>query len=90
MNICNETAKPARYRTIKQCVAEIKKIDGDSAITEYFVRQLCKSNKIQYFASGNKSLVNFDSLLSYLGVIEIATPYRVAGMKYFKEYGGAR
>ena len=55
-----------RLRTIQQCMAEIIKLDPDTAISEWFIRSLCKSNKIQYILSGNKSLVNFDSLLQYL------------------------
>lgn len=55
-----------RLRTIQQCMTEIIKLDPDTAISEWFIRSLCKSNKIQYILSGNKSLVNFDSLLQYL------------------------
>ena len=62
--------KLPRYRTIKTCLSEIKKLDSNTAITEWFIRQLCKDRKIVYHASGNKSLVNYDNLLSYLGYIE--------------------
>ena len=55
-----------RLRTIQQFMAEIIKLDPDTAISEWFIRSLCKSNKIKYILSGNKSLVNFDSLLQYL------------------------
>lgn len=56
-----------RYRTIKECLETIKALDSDTAISEWFIRQLCKNQKISYFASGNKSLVNLDSLLAFLG-----------------------
>ena len=56
-----------RFRTIQQCLAEIKKLDEGSSISEWFIRSLCKKELIEYYASGNKSLVNFDSLLKYLG-----------------------
>lgn len=56
-----------RYRTIKGCLEEIKKLDNSTAISEWFIRQLCKTNKVDYQASGNKSLVNLDSLLNFLG-----------------------
>lgn len=56
----------ARFRTIKQCLETIKSIDPDTAITEWYIRQLCKNGEIEYFASGNKSLVNLDSLLATL------------------------
>ena len=62
----NAQMKIPRYRTIKECLHAIKKLDDKSAITEFFIRHLCKQGKVQYFASGNKSLVNLDSLLAYL------------------------
>lgn len=62
-----------RYRTIRECVAELKKLDSGTAVTEYFVRQLCKRNLIKYFASGNKSLVSYDDLLRYLGFTDTFT-----------------
>ena len=49
-----------RYRTIRECLAELKKIDSGTAVTEYFIRQLCKKKQIKYFTSGNKSLVLYD------------------------------
>ena len=55
-----------RYRTIRQCYEEIKRYDNDSAVSEWFIRSLCKKNIIEYRESGNKSLVNFESLLNYL------------------------
>lgn len=59
--------KTARIRTIQQCLVEIKSIDRESAITENFIRTLCKDNKVRYFKSGVKYLVNLDNLLEYLG-----------------------
>ena len=55
-----------RYRTIRECYENIKEMDNGTAITEWFIRSLCKSKQIEYIASGNKSLVNFDSLIDYL------------------------
>lgn len=56
-----------RFRTIRQCMDEIKKLDSESSISEWFIRTLCKSNAIEHYTSGNKSLVNYDDLLKYLG-----------------------
>lgn len=56
-----------RYRTIKDCLIEIKQLDKDSCITEFFIRNLCKQNKVKCYLSGKKSLVCLDSLLEYLG-----------------------
>ena len=55
-----------RLRTIQQCLMEIKSIDKDSAISEWFIRSLCKSNKINYIPNGTKILVNLNSLIDYL------------------------
>ena len=55
-----------KLRTIRQSYQEIKKLDSDSTVTEYFIRSLCKSGKVQHFMSGNKILVNFDDLIRYL------------------------
>ena len=60
-----------RYRTIKECAKAIKKIDGSTAITEYYIRKLCRDGTIIYRKSGTKSLVNLDYLLDYLGYRQI-------------------
>lgn len=65
--------KTPRYRTIRECAAELKKLDSGTAVTEYFIRRLCKDNLIKYFASGNKSLVSYDDLLRYLGFTDTYT-----------------
>lgn len=56
----------AKIRTIQQCIDTIKISDPDTAITEWYIRQLCKDGKIVAHSSGNKFLVNLDSLLVYL------------------------
>lgn len=62
-----ETQKPiAKYRTIRQCYEEILRLDPDSVITEYFIRQLCKQGQIAFIESGNKIYVNLDSLYRFL------------------------
>ena len=55
-----------KIRTIQQCLSEIKSIDHATAITENFIRSLCKNNQVKHFKSGTKYLVNLDDLLSYL------------------------
>ena len=56
----------ARIRTIQQCLMEIKSLDNNTAVTENFIRSLCKNGKVKHFKSGNKYLVNLDNLLNYL------------------------
>jgi hypothetical protein len=58
-----------RYRTIKECFLAIKLLDDGTAITEWKIRSMCKHGEVNYIASGNKSLVNLDDLLSRLGII---------------------
>ena len=57
-----------RIRTIQQCLCELKLLDNDTAVTENFIRFLCKTNKIKFFKSNSKYLVNYDDLLRYLGL----------------------
>lgn len=57
-----------RVRTIQQCLKELKLLDSDTAVTENFIRCLCKTNKIKFFKSNSKYLVNYDDLLRYLGL----------------------
>ena len=55
-----------KMKTVQQCFRSIKLLDSESAITEWFIRSLCKENKVKHFMSGNKILVNYDDLLKYL------------------------
>ena len=62
----------ARYRPPRECDLMIKQLDSGSCISENFIRQLCKENKIKYHKSGSKLYVNFDNLLEYLASGEVA------------------
>ena len=53
----------AKMRTINESVALIKAADPDYAITYNFIRKLISENKIKYFMSGKKVILNFDDLL---------------------------
>lgn len=55
-----------KMKTVQQCFQSIKLLDSETAITEWFIRSLCKDNKVKHFMSGNKILVNYDDLLKYL------------------------
>lgn len=45
--------------TVRQCSKKLN-------ISYQFIDQLIKQNKIVYFQSGKKRLINFDSLCNYL------------------------
>ena len=54
-----------KFRTIKECYDYIKSIDKDTAITLYFIRTLCRQEKIDFIWSGKKILIDLYSLLNY-------------------------
>ena len=56
----------SKLRTVKQCLENIKKLDPDTAVTLYYIRHLCKENKVKHFLAGNKILIDFDSLIEVL------------------------
>ena len=55
-----------RMRLLKEAATEIKKIDPNTAVTTYFIRQLAIEGKIKSVMAGRKRLINLDSLLEYL------------------------
>lgn len=60
INIC------PRMMTIDQVINNIKREDKDTAITRYFVRQLCIENKIVHIKAGQKYLINYDKFVDFL------------------------
>ncbi len=55
-----------RMRTIKETISELKTIDKNTSFTEYALRMAIKSGSIPHIQSGNKILVNFDTVQRYL------------------------
>ena len=55
-----------RMRTINEAYEYLKKHDGETAVTCFFIRSLCKQELIRSFKRGNRILVDLDSLISYL------------------------
>ncbi len=55
-----------RMRTIKECIEEIKALDPNTAVREYFIRDLINSNTIPSVKAGRKILINLDVLFDYL------------------------
>lgn len=56
----------ARMRTLDECFTEIKKMDKNTAISKYYIRQLAISGKIPVVMCGRKRLINLDGLIEYL------------------------
>ena len=55
-----------RMRTAPKIVAEIKALDPDTEITEYYVRQLVKEGAVPVVWAGNKALINLNDVLNLL------------------------
>lgn len=56
----------AKYRTIIQCFNHLKENDFESAITPYLLRCIAKSGDVLTLKTGNKILIDLDSLHKYL------------------------
>lgn len=56
----------ARFRTIRGALGYIRDIDPDTAITEYYLRQLVLNGKIKSKKSGTRYLIDLDDLIDYL------------------------
>ena len=58
--------KIPRMRTVSEAARELKKLDPNTAVTEYHIRRLAVSGKLPRLKAGKKYLINFDTLLDYL------------------------
>ena len=58
--------KIPRMRTVADAVKELKALDENTAVTEYYVRQLAVTGSIPRVKSGKKYLINLDSLIEHL------------------------
>ena len=55
-----------KMRTATGIVAEIRKDDPDTAVTEYHVRMLLRGGKVHVVRSGRKVLANVDDVIALL------------------------
>lgn len=55
-----------RLRTLDECVALLKSLDEQTAVSKFFIRNLALNGTIPSVKSGNKRLINFDALVQYL------------------------
>lgn len=55
-----------RMRILKDAYEELEKLDPDTSITTYFIRNLALEGKVKSVMAGRKRLINFDDLLQYL------------------------
>ena len=60
----------AQYRTIAQAIKELKRVDENSAITEFTVRRLCQQNRLSVLRSGNTTYVDMVDLFKFMDGID--------------------
>ena len=59
-------ARVPRMRTVHEAAEELRKMDANTAVTEYHIRQLAVNNIIPRVKAGKKYLINLDALIAYL------------------------
>ena len=47
-------------------IKTIRETAKETGVSEYFIRQLVRDNKIYYFKSGKRFLLNFDYFVDFL------------------------
>lgn len=55
-----------RIRTINETLQILKQEDPNSGLSDFLIRKLANSYKIRSFKTGNKILIDYDSLMAYL------------------------
>lgn len=60
------TTNIPRMRTAAKIVAEIKALDPDTEVTEFYIRQLAKEGTVPVVWAGRKALINLDDVLDLM------------------------
>lgn len=55
-----------RIRTITETLQMLKKEDPETCLSEFLIRKLANNYKIRSIKTGNKVLIDYDSLLAFL------------------------
>ncbi len=55
-----------RMRTVHEAAEELRRMDANTGVTEYHIRQLAINNIIPRVKAGKKYLINLDALIEYL------------------------
>lgn len=64
--ITNKQHNIPRMRTVHEAAEEMKRLDANTAVTEYHIRRLVLDGVLPRIKAGKKYLINLDSLLEYL------------------------
>ena len=75
-----------RMRTIKEAADEIKRTDPQTAVREYYIRDLVNSKQIPCVRAGRKILINLDTLYEYLqGRLPLSSDSNINGIRKIAE-----
>ena len=55
-----------RIRTITETLQMLRKEDPSTGLSEFIIRKLANNSKICSFKTGNKILIDYDSLIAFL------------------------
>ena len=66
LNTMTQTTLVPRIRTLPKAYEEIKNLDSNTSFTMAALRSMCRNGEVKTFQVGNKTLLNFDSLLEAL------------------------
>lgn len=59
-----------KFRSIRQCLLELKAVDPGTAISEYALRRWVREGKIPHQKSGNRIFIDVDALTQILSIQE--------------------
>ena len=60
----------ARMRSIYEALELIKQSDPNTALTYNSIKKICLEEKIKYFRTGKKIILNYDDLVKLIGIEE--------------------
>ena len=55
-----------RIRTITETLQMLRKEDPSTGLSGFIIRKLANNSKIRSFKTGNKILIDYDSLIAFL------------------------
>lgn len=63
--ITNKQHNIPRMRTVHEAAEEMKRLDANTAVTEYHIRRLVLDGVLPRIKAGKKYLINLDKLIAY-------------------------
>lgn len=77
-----------RMRTAPEAVAEIKKLDPETAFTLRALRRMMNTGEIPFIEVNSKRLINLDTLLNYLANPVVEAPAASDGCGKIRRING--